>query len=228
MRQDLSTRRRFQHLVTTGLAPIGENSRANDDPIEAALANQRFLYVLVGIGASKDQAESEALQPADACTAVAGTEARYADQPSNAGCRHCGHDHSGRLGKEPDRAENQCPAHWYSKRKNDRVHAAQRGGDVPRVERIAGVSFQIRIGDCDVCCRSGEGAYYKAARQCRLDGFKSDAAAGADDQDLLQVASVGALRAPLGRPVPCPASGYSILSASKNHQNCGSSTLSIT
>src|SRR5262249_21196940 len=73
-----------------------------------------------------------------AAAAVAGPEARHADQPPDLSLLHCGDEHSRRVGEEPRRFEDDFGPSRKAKRLRDDINSSNRAPYRGHFERIAG------------------------------------------------------------------------------------------
>jgi hypothetical protein len=65
-----------QYPIRARAWPGGQDSRANDRPIETAPAYDPLLRILIGVDAPKEQGQGGMVEESSTATAVAGSQAR--------------------------------------------------------------------------------------------------------------------------------------------------------
>src|SRR5216117_3702802 len=88
-----------------------------------------------------------AVQNPAVAAAVAGPEARHADQPLDLSLLHRGDEHSRRFGEKPRRLEYDFEPGRNAKLLDDYIDSGQRALHRGHLERIAGHFFELGVVD---------------------------------------------------------------------------------
>src|SRR5947207_6756536 len=86
-----------------------------------------------------------AVQKPAVAAAVAGPEARHADQPLDVSLLHRGDEHSRRFGEKPRRLEDDFGPDRNTKRLDDSIDSGQRALYRGHLERVAGHFFELGV-----------------------------------------------------------------------------------